>query len=84
MLCVRGLVPFQGEWGSETGKYQFIFTPPTQHLGGGAPPEGYEEMACDSCMASHEFLEPYKMAVPVKVKESEQTGEQEGEEGRWT
>ena len=38
-----------------------------QHLGGGDVPDGYEEMVCDSCMASHDFLKPYKLRPPVKV-----------------
>ena len=43
-----------------------------QHLGGvGRPPEGYEEMVCDSCMAKHSFLEAYRLAPAEKVVKSE-------------
>ena len=38
-----------------------------QHLGGDDTPDGYEEMVCDRCMASHDFLKPYKLGSVVKV-----------------
>lgn len=51
----------------------FQFCSHTQHLGGAdAPEDGYEEMACDGCMASHNFLKPYKLRPPVKVGGGEQ------------
>ena len=45
---------------------------PTQHLEGEAPPS-YEEMVCDSCMQSCDFLRVYQQwTMPTKiVKESE-------------
>jgi E3 ubiquitin-protein ligase UBR7 len=39
----------------------------SRHLGGGDVPEGYEEMVCDRCMASRDFLKPYKLCLVVKV-----------------
>lgn len=42
-----------------------------QHLGGGEVPEEYEEMVCDGCMASHDFLKPYKLCPPVRVGRGE-------------
>ena len=47
-----------------------------QHLGGGDVLDGYEEMVCDRCMASHDFLKPYKLNPAVRVGGSEE-GEKE-------
>ena len=51
--------------GANLSKYSTVLS--VQHLGGGDVPDGYEEMVCDSCMASHDFLKPYKLHPPVKV-----------------
>ena len=47
-----------------------------QHLGGGDGADGYEEMVCDRCMASHDFLKPYKLSPVVRVGGGEE-GEKE-------
>lgn len=45
--------------------------PLPQHLGGvSLPPDGYDDMICDGCMTSHEFLRPYSMTCqhPVRME----------------
>lgn len=72
MCCVRGLVPFQGESHSQSSLCAYDDVMPGQHLQGVTPPS-YEEMVCNSCMESCDFLQSYQQqTTPTTIeKESE-------------